>query len=74
MVLRCSIEPYGDFFLKEHCYEPYGEIYTRVCVSVRLFIAMEAGMMRIRSAAGFGEVIRTRRKALLLKKFFKQGK
>ena len=74
MVLRCSIEPYGDFFLKEHCYEPYGDIHTRVWVSVRLFIAMEERMMRIRSAAGFGEVISARRKALLLKKFFKQGK
>ena len=64
MMLRCKIEPYGVFFLKEHYYGPYGEIYTKVCVSVRLFIAMEERMMQITSAAGFGEVIRARRKEL----------
>ena len=31
MMLRCNIEPYGVFYLKEHCYEPYGEIHTEVC-------------------------------------------
>ena len=71
MMLRCNIEPYGVFYLKEHCYEPYGEIHTEVWVSVRLsivqlfivqlFIAMEERMIRITSAAGFGEVIRARR-------------
>ena len=69
MMLRCNIEPYGVFYLKEHCYEPYGEIHTEVWVSVRLsivqlFIAMEERMIRITSAAGFGEVIRARRKEL----------
>ena len=74
MMLRCNIEPYGVFYLKEHCYEPYGEIHTEVWVSVRLsiaqlfivqlFIAMEERMIRITSAAGFGEVIRSRRKEL----------
>ena len=60
MMLRCNIEPYGVFSLKEHCIEPYGEIHTGVCVSVRLsiaqlFIAMEERMMRITSAAGFSK-------------------
>ena len=64
MILRCNIEPYGVFFVKEHCYEPYGEIHTGVCVSVRFFISMEERMIRITSAAGFGEVIRARRKEL----------
>ena len=64
MMLRCNIEPYGVFFLKEQCNEPYGEICTEVWVSVRLFIAMEERMIRITSAAGFGEAIRARRKEL----------
>ena len=64
MMLFCNIEPYGVFFLKEHYYGPYGEIYTKVCVSVRLFIAMEERMMRITSAAAFGKAIRARRKEL----------
>ena len=38
MMLRCNIEPYGVFSLKEHCIEPYGEIHTGVWVSVRLSI------------------------------------
>ena len=54
MMLSRNIEPYGEFFLKEHCYEPYGEIHTGVCVSVRLFIALEERMMRITSAAAVG--------------------
>ena len=64
MILRYGIEPYGEIIPKEHCYEPYGEIHTEVCVSVRLFSAMEERMMQITSAAAFGEAIRARRKEL----------